>query len=164
MRILVYGAGVLGCNLANNLYHAKKDVTLLARGVWAKQLKKNGLHMKKTFHLRESVSRVPVITQLEPEDCYDVIFVVVRYTQLDGVMEDLRANGTKNIVLLGNNARPVYYASLFPEKNIMFAFALSAGHSLDYVCHWSGKDLCQRPRHECRRRNERPEPGYEDIL
>ena len=89
MRILVYGAGVLGCNLANNLYHGKKDVTLLARGVWAKQLKKNGLHMKKTFHLRESVSRVPVITQLEPEDCYDVIFVVVRYTQLDSVMEDL---------------------------------------------------------------------------
>ncbi len=128
MRILVYGAGVLGCNLANNLYHAKKDVTLLARGVWAKQLKQNGLHMKKTFHLRESVSRVPVITQLEPNDCYDVIFVVVRYTQLDGVMEDLRANGTKNIVFVGNNIRPAHYASLFPEKNIMFAFALSAGH------------------------------------
>ncbi len=128
MRILVYGAGVLGCNLANNLYHGKKDVTLLARGVWAKQLKQNGLHMKKTFHLRESVSRVPVITQLEPNDCYDVIFVVVRYTQLDGVMEDLRANGTKNIVFVGNNIRPAHYASLFPEKNIMFAFALSAGH------------------------------------
>ncbi len=128
MRILVYGAGVLGCNLANNLYHAKKDVTLLARGVWAKQLKQNCLHMKKTFHLRESVSRVPVITQLEPNDCYDVIFVVVRYTQLDGVMEDLRANGTKNIVFVGNNIRPAHYASLFPEKNIMFAFALSAGH------------------------------------
>ena len=128
MRILVYGAGVLGCNLANNLYHGKKDVTLLARGVWAKQLKKNGLHMKKTFHLRESVSRVPVITQLEPNDCYDVIFVVVRYTQLDGVMEDLQANGTKNIVFVGNNIRPAHYASLFPEKNIMFAFALSAGH------------------------------------
>ena len=128
MRILVYGAGVLGCNLANNLYHAKKDVTLLARGVWAEQLKQNGLHIKKTFHLRESVSRVPVITQLEPNDCYDVIFVVVRYTQLDGVMEDLQANGTKNIVFVGNNIRPAHYVSLFPEKNIMFAFALSAGH------------------------------------
>ena len=39
MRILVYGAGVLGCNLANNLYRAKKDVTLLTRGEWAEQLK-----------------------------------------------------------------------------------------------------------------------------
>lgn len=128
MRILVYGAGVLGCNLANNLYHAKKDVTLLARGAWAKQLQQNGLHIKKTLHLRESVSRIPVITQLAPNDCYDVIFVVVRYTQLDGVMEAIRANGTKNIVLVGNNVRSTHYAALLPGKNVMFAFALSAGH------------------------------------
>ena len=32
MKILVYGAGVLGCNLARNLFRAGKDVTLLARG------------------------------------------------------------------------------------------------------------------------------------
>ena len=128
MRILVYGAGVLGCNLADNLYHAKKDVTLLARGAWAEQLQQNGLRMKKTFHLRKTVSRIPVITQLKPEDCYDVIFVVVRYTQLEDVMEDLRANGTKNIVFVGNNVRPAHYAALLPEKNVMFAFALSAGH------------------------------------
>ncbi len=128
MRILVYGAGVLGCNLADNLHQAKNDVTLLARGDWAEQLKQKGLHRKRTFHLKETVSRIPVITQLEPEDCYDVIFVVVRYTQLEGVMEDLRANGTKNIVLVGNNVRPACYAALLPEKNVMFAFSLSAGH------------------------------------
>ena len=34
MKILVYGAGVLGCNLARNLLRAGKDVTLLARGNW----------------------------------------------------------------------------------------------------------------------------------
>lgn len=32
MKILVFGAGVLGCNLARNLFRAGKDVTLLARG------------------------------------------------------------------------------------------------------------------------------------
>ena len=32
MRILVFGAGVLGCNLARNLFRAGKDVALLARG------------------------------------------------------------------------------------------------------------------------------------
>ena len=128
MRILVYGAGVLGCNLANNLYRAKKDVTLLARSGWAEQLRQNGLHIKKTFHLRETVSAIPVITRLKPEDVYDVIFVVVRYTQLDGVVETLRANGTKNVVFVGNNVRAAHYAALLPEKNVMFAFASSAGH------------------------------------
>lgn len=32
MKILVYGAGVLGYNLARNLFRAGKNVTLLARG------------------------------------------------------------------------------------------------------------------------------------
>ena len=39
MRILVYGAGVLGCNLARNLFRFGKDVTLLARGNWAEEIK-----------------------------------------------------------------------------------------------------------------------------
>ena len=42
MKILVYGAGVLGCNLARNLLRAGKDVTLLARGNWAAEIKQNG--------------------------------------------------------------------------------------------------------------------------
>lgn len=35
VKILIYGAGVLGCNLARNFFRAGKDVTLLARGSWA---------------------------------------------------------------------------------------------------------------------------------
>lgn len=83
MRILVYGAGVLGCNLARNLFRAGKDVTLLARGSWAEELRKNGLRIKDTFSPRVSVSRVPIVTELAPEDRYDVIFSVLRYTQID---------------------------------------------------------------------------------
>ena len=37
MKILIYGAGVLGCNLARNLFRAGKDVPLLARGKWAEE-------------------------------------------------------------------------------------------------------------------------------
>ena len=32
MKILVFGAGVLGCNLARNLFRAGKADTLLERG------------------------------------------------------------------------------------------------------------------------------------
>lgn len=128
MRILVYGAGVLGGNLANNFFRAGKDVTLLARGKWAETIRKNGLIVKNKFRLRATVSRIPVITELKPEDAYDVIFVVMRYTQLDGVLDSLRANGTKTIVFVGNNVRARQYAGLFPEKNVLFAFAQSAGH------------------------------------
>ena len=105
MKILVFGAGVLGCNLARNLFRAGKDVTLLARGSWADEIRQNGLRIKDKFSPRLSVSRIPVVTELKPEDQYDVIFVVVRYTQIDSILDALRANGTKNIVFVGNNVR-----------------------------------------------------------
>ena len=101
MKILVYGAGVLGCNLARNLFHAGKDVTLLARGNWAEEIRKNGLRIKDQFSLRTSVSRIPVVTALAPDAAYDVIFVVLRYTQLDSDLDTLRTNRTKNIVFCG---------------------------------------------------------------
>ena len=128
MKILVYGAGVLGCNLARNLFRAGKDVTLLARGKWAEEIKKNGLRIKDQFALRTSVSNIPVVTELAPNDRYDVIFVVLRYTQLDSALETLRANQTKNIIFVGNNVRTGALAASLPEKNVLFAFALSAGH------------------------------------
>ena len=134
MKILVYGAGVLGCNLARNLFRAGKDAALLARGRWAEELKKNGLRIKDKFSPRMSVSRIPVVTELKAEDAYDVIFVVLRYTQLEPIMETLRASRAKNLVFVGNDVRASAIAASLPEKNVMFAFASSAGHrECDYV-------------------------------
>lgn len=116
MKILVFGAGVIGCNLAQNLFRAGKDVTLLARGRWAEEIKKNGLRIKDKFSPRMSVSRIPVVTELRPEDQYDVIFVVMRYTQVASVADILRANRTKNIVFVGNNVRAKETADSLPEK------------------------------------------------
>ena len=128
MRILVFGAGVLGCNLANNLSRAGKDVTLLARGVWAEEIRKNGLRIKNKFSPRVAVRRISVITELALDDRYDVIFCVVRYTQIETILDTLRANETKNIVFVGNDVRAEALAASLPEKNVLFAFALSAGH------------------------------------
>ena len=128
MKILVFGAGVLGCNLARNLFRAGKDTTLLARGNWAEEIQKNGLRIKDKFSPRVSVSRIPVVTELKPENQYDVIFVVLRYTQLDAILETLRANQIKNIVFVGNNVRASALAASLPEKNVLFAFVSSAGH------------------------------------
>ena len=65
MKILVFGAGVLGCNLARNFFRAGKNVTLLARGAWGESIQKNGLRIKDKFSPRMSVSRIPVVTELK---------------------------------------------------------------------------------------------------
>ena len=135
MKILVFGASVLGCNLARNLFRAGKDVTLLARGKWAEEIRENGLRIKDKFSPRASVSRVPVVTELKPEDSYDVVFVVLRYTQLDSILDTLRESRAKNLVFVGNNVRARALSEALPEKNVLFAFALSAGHrEQDKVC------------------------------
>ena len=128
MKILVYGAGVLGCNLARNLFRAGKDIVLLARGKWAEEIRTNGLRIKDKFSPCMSVSRIPVVTELKPDEAYDVIFVVLRYTQLDSILETLRANRTKNLVFVGNDVRARALSDALPEKNVLFAFASSAGH------------------------------------
>lgn len=128
MKILVFGAGVLGCNLARDLFKAKKDVTILARGKWAEEIKNNGLRIKDKFKPRMSISHIPVITELTPDDQYDVIFITLRYTQIESILDILRSNRTKNIVFVGNNVHAKDLSETLPEKNVLFAFASSAGH------------------------------------
>ena len=128
MKVCVFGAGVLGCNLARNLFRAGKEVTLLARGAWAAEIQKNGLHIKNKFLPRESVCRIPTVTELKADEEYDVIFVVLRYTQIDSILDTLRANPTKNIVFVGNNVRAKALSDALPDKNVLFAFVSSAGH------------------------------------
>ena len=127
MKILVFGAGVLGCNLARNLFRAGKDVTLLARGNWANEIKTNGLKIKNRFSPCMSVSRIPAVTELNPTDAYDVVFVAVRYTQIEAILDTLRASRAKTILFVGNNVRATQTAALLPEKNVLFAFTSAAG-------------------------------------
>ncbi|WP_022763428.1 ketopantoate reductase family protein [Butyrivibrio sp. AD3002] len=127
MRILVYGAGVLGGNLANSLFRQGKEVTLLARGKWYEEIKRNGLSIHHYFGRKTNV-KIPVINELKSDDIYDVIFVVVRYTQVDSVVEDLNNNGSKNIVFVGNNLKTDELTKALSEKSVLFAFAMSAGH------------------------------------
>lgn len=115
MRILVYGAGVLGCNLARDFFKAGKDVTLLARGKWAETIKTKGLCIKNYVLPVKSTVRVPVVLELASEDEYDVIFVAVRYTQVATILDALRANKSKNVVFLGNNVQPEKLVTALPD-------------------------------------------------
>lgn len=49
MKILVFGAGVLGCNLARDLFRAGKDVTLLARGSWRRRFSETACASRISF-------------------------------------------------------------------------------------------------------------------
>lgn len=128
IRILVYGAGVLGCNLAHALWISHKDVTLLARGNWYEEIKNNGMTIRhKLFAGKKTNDRLPVINELKEQDYYDVVFVVMQCTQIDSILPILQQNVSRNIVLVGNNIYADKYAKELADKEVLFAFFSAGG-------------------------------------
>ena len=69
MRILVYGAGVQGCQLAHSLAQNKKNVvTLLARGEWKEVIDQKGLTIRHMLQRKTTVDRMQTTDVLAPED------------------------------------------------------------------------------------------------
>ena len=85
-------------------------------GAVAEKIKTNGLQIKDKVSPRISVSRIPTATELKPDEEYDVIFVVMCYTQIDSVPGAQRACRRKTLVFAGNNVRSAGLAALLPEK------------------------------------------------
>lgn len=131
MRVLVYGAGVIGGLLAHKLCRAGQDVTVLARGAWKQALTTRGLQVRHYLQLRTTVDRVRVIETLAPEDRYDLIFVALQAQQRPAVLDVLAANRSKRIVLVGNDLRAdrtqaALLAGQRP-KQVAFAFQATGG-------------------------------------
>ncbi|MWV46754.1 ketopantoate reductase family protein [Paenibacillus sp. HJL G12] len=144
MRILVYGAGVLGSYLAHVLVRGGNEVTVLARGKRAVQLKTNGLVIRHYFQRRNTVDEVNVIQELTADDLYDLIFVVMKYNDFPSVLSILAENQSSNIVLVGNNADALGMQIEIQEKskakkNVIFGFQISAG-----IREENGRIICIR--------------------
>jgi len=132
MKILVYGAGVLGSYLAHVLVRGGNDVTVLARGKRNEELTKDGIVIRHYFQRKTTVDKVRVIHHLPPEEIYDLIFVVMKYNDFPSVLPILAENQSSNIVLVGNNADAREMQNLLQKnsvvkKNIVFGFQLSGG-------------------------------------
>lgn len=101
MRILFYGAGVIGCFYSALFSEAGIDVTLLARGHRLESLREKGLRYKSGGAVK--TARVRVIDALSDDDAYDFVFVTVREHQLYDVLKALKPNQSPNIVTMVNS-------------------------------------------------------------
>ncbi|WP_416292237.1 ketopantoate reductase family protein [Paenibacillus illinoisensis] len=132
MKILVYGAGVLGSQLAHVLVRGGNDVTVLARGKRAEELEGDGVVIRHVFQFRTTVDPVRVTTELKAEDVYDLIFVVMKYNDFPSVLPILANNRSTNIVIVGNNADARSMQSYLEDnspadKQVAFGFHVSGG-------------------------------------
>ena len=101
MRILVFGAGVIGSLYGALLAEAGYDVSVYARGRRLESLTRDGLLYKRKGRIRKAP--VKVLYRLEAEDRYDLVFLTVRENQLHAALEELRQNGSTTIVTMVNS-------------------------------------------------------------
>ena len=130
MRILVYGAGVLGCELAHVLTQKKKNVvTLLARGEWKEMIDQKGLVIRHWVQRKTTIDRVQTVDALAPDDFYDLIFVVMQAGQLPEVLPILKENRSQYFVFVGNDphAKEILQYLQRPADKVAFGFQNSAG-------------------------------------
>lgn len=105
MRILIYGAGVVGTVYGARLQQAGHKVVVLARAGRLQNVRAHGLVIEDVATGTRQAIRVPCIDELTEDSAYDLIVVPVRRDQLASVLEPLaRSQRTPTIVFFGNNA------------------------------------------------------------
>lgn len=131
MHILVYGAGVIGCELAHELIKAGNQVTLLARGAWKNILDQNGLVIRHVVQFNTTTDHLPIIDQLKPQDFYDLIFITMQFNQIQQVLPILAENVSPYLVFVGNNLDAEAALKALTndpiDKEIAFGFQGSGG-------------------------------------
>ncbi|AFH60647.2 ketopantoate reductase family protein [Paenibacillus caseinilyticus] len=145
MNILVFGAGVQGSYLANVLVQGGHDVTVLARGKRAEELEEKGVVIRHYVQRKTTFDPVRVIRTLEPGDLYDLIFVMMKYSDFGAVLPILANNESRNIILVGNNmdtySMQDYLKAGRSPKQVAFGFQTTAGTRVD------GQVICIRGGH-----------------
>jgi 2-dehydropantoate 2-reductase len=149
MKVLVYGAGVIGSYLTHALCQAGNDVAVLARGEWKETLEKNGLVIHHHLQKKTTTDHPKIIGQVDTSEHYDAVFAVMQHQQMAAILGDLAQLDTPTVVLVGNNLsatemeHEILSRSRAP-KTVLFGFQGTAGNRENsYVecVRWNGGEL-----------------------
>lgn len=138
MRILVFGAGVIGSVYAGKLQQAGNDVVLLARGSRLADLREHGLVLEDAQSGHQDVLAVPILSEIPAGDCYDLVIVPVRAEQLASTLPILTAMTDRSDVLFFGNTigREAELTSALSDR-ALFGFPAAGGvrdgHVVKYV-------------------------------
>ena len=103
MKILVYGAGVIGSIFAGKLAKNGYNITVLARSNRYREIMENGIILNNSLNNKLDKINVKVIDTLNETDIYDYIIVPVQNNQINGILQVLDKNKSPNIVFVVNN-------------------------------------------------------------
>jgi 2-dehydropantoate 2-reductase len=135
MKILVYGAGVIGTLYAARLQAAGHHVTVLAREARLAEIRQHGLVVQEAVTGNRSTVRVATVDELRAQDAYDIAIIAVRYDQLPAILPSLAACKMIPIVLfmLNNPRGSTQLVDLLGPSRILLGFPGAGGTLEDHV-------------------------------
>ncbi len=138
MKVLIFGAGVLGSLYAALLHEAGSNVTLVARGKRYEELSKYGVVLKKFDTGEESTTRVRVVEGMPADEYFDVCLVLVQKTQLESTLSALKVNPhIPAFVFMNNTAEgPQAMIDALGRERVMMGHANAGGERVGHVVHY----------------------------
>lgn len=142
MRILVYGAGVLGSICALRLSTAGHDVTLLARGERLVEIRSNGLRLVEYASGESRNANVSLVESFGADDRYDLALIMMQRQQAIESLPTLARNRVvPTFLFIGNCAAGVgMYAKALGENRVLLGFVLSGGYIEEGVVRYGERD------------------------
>jgi len=107
MKILIYGAGVIGQIYAARLHEAGHDLTVLARHQTLETLARDGITLVNGAQVngtRPGPVRVNVTGRLDPASSFELALVTVRRDQVDEILPALPRLKASQVVMMQNNS------------------------------------------------------------
>ncbi len=135
MRILVYGAGVIGQIYAARLHEAGHDVTVFGRHQTRETLTRDGITLVNAAPAHAAPAspvRVDVIGQLAADRSFDLVLVTVRRDQVDEIMPELARAQASHVVMMQNNSLELArMADIIGRDRTLFGFPGVGGYRRD---------------------------------
>jgi 2-dehydropantoate 2-reductase len=110
MKILIYGAGVIGQVYAARLHEAGHNVTVLARHQTLETLARDGITLVNRAEVNRAgtngagPSRVDVTGEVGPDSSFELALVTVRRDQVDEILPALAGLQASHVVMMQNNS------------------------------------------------------------
>jgi 2-dehydropantoate 2-reductase len=124
----VFGAGVIGSVYAGKLLHAGHDMVLLARGPRLADLRSHGLILADAESGNRTVQPVAAVSELAPDDHFDLVLVPVRAEQLEGALPVLAGmKDGSGVVFFGNTGNRAAELVAALGERALFGFPAAGG-------------------------------------
>jgi 2-dehydropantoate 2-reductase len=129
VKIIVYGAGVIGTLYAARLQEGGHRVTVVARGQRLADIRRYGLVLEDIVGHGRSTTRVDTIERVDPNDQYDIALISVRRDQVASVVPEFTTNHRIPILIfmLNNPTGTTDLAQALGRDRVLLGFPGAGG-------------------------------------